>query len=332
MRPRLCAAPAALALLSACAGAPSYMAPEGEPGHTLARLGWALTAIAAAVVVIVTGLVLAGALRGGGEAGLPVERTGEHRGIRWIVVGGIVVPAIILTGTVVATSAALAAASSARVHPALTIEVTGHRWWWEARYLSDDPSLQAATANEIHIPVGRPVRIRLASADVIHSFWIPQLAGKMDLIPGLHNEMWLRADHPGVYRGQCAEYCGLQHAEMAVYVVADPPARFQAWLARQREPARPTAAAAAGQAVFARSSCMACHTIRGTNAMGVVGPDLTHVGSRRTLAAGVIPNTPGYMAGWIADPQGVKPGNVMPATPLPAAELQALVAYLQSLK
>jgi cytochrome c oxidase subunit 2 len=308
------------------------MVPEGEPARTVARLGWGLTAVAVAVVLVVAGLVVAASLRRRAGASLAVERTGQERGVRWIVVGGIVVPALILAAAVVCTTVTLATVSASPVRPDLTLKVVGHRWWWEVRYLSDQPLLETTTANEIHVPVGRTVRIRLTSADVIHSFWIPQLAGKMDVIPGLHNETWIRADRPGVYRGQCAEYCGLQHAMMGMYVVADPPDRFAAWLARQREPARATPAVAEGAAVFARSSCMACHTIRGTGAMGVVGPDLTHVGGRATLAAGAVPNTPGHMAGWIADAQGVKPGSLMPTMSLSPAELDALVAYLQSLR
>jgi cytochrome c oxidase subunit 2 len=189
------------------------------------------------------------------------------------------------------------------------------------------------TANEIHIPVGRPVRFEVVAGDVIHSFWIPELAGKTDLIPGQRNVMWLEADHPGVYRGQCAEYCGMQHSKMAMSVVADPPAAFGAWLARQRLPAASPSDPdmVAGEAVFTTSACALCHTIRGTPARGRVGPDLTHLASRRMIAAGTLPNTRGYLAGWIANPQALKPGNVMPAVPLRPTELQVLITYLQSL-
>lgn len=335
---RRAGAVALLPALASCAESPSFMRPAGESAGQVAWLGWILTGIASVVVLVVIVLVLVGTFRRSGErpdgAPLAIVRSGDREGIRWVWVGGIAVPIVILTFAFVLTSVTMAKVTRPAVSPGLTIEVTGHRWWWEARYQSSEPTEVTTTANEIHVPVGRPVRLRLASADVIHSFWIPELAGKTDLIPGLNNEMWLKADRPGVYRGQCGEYCGLQHAKMAVYVVADPPAVFDAWLARQRQPARPAATpgAALGERVFRTGPCMSCHTIRGTDAMGTVGPDLTHFGSRHTLAAGVAPNTPGYLAGWISDAQGMKPGSGMPTMSLPPVELQALVVYLESLK
>jgi cytochrome c oxidase subunit II len=215
----------------------------------------------------------------------------------------------------------------------LTVRVTGRQWWWEVSYLDRSPSLIATTANEIHIPVGRPVRLEVVSGDVIHSFWIPELAGKTDLIPGQENVMWLEANRPGVYHGQCAEYCGLQHAKMAMEVVAEPPDAFARWLERQRAPAATPAGtnAAAGAHVFATYACALCHTVRGTMAGGRLGPDLTHVGGRRTIAAGTIANTRGNLLGWIENPQAFKPGTLMPAVPLEGRELDDLTAYLQSL-
>jgi cytochrome c oxidase subunit 2 len=219
---------------------------------------------------------------------------------------------------------------------ALTIEVIGHQFWWEVQYLAPVPSERVTTAHEIHIPVGQPVRIQVQTRDVIHSFWVPNLHGKVDLIPGQVNTIWLQADTPGVFRGQCAEFCGLQHALMGFLVIAQPPAEFAAWLEHQRQPAAlPTdPAVARGQEVFLSAPCMLCHTVRGTGtgAMGQAAPDLTHFGSRRTIAAATLPNTRGNLAGWILDPQHIKPGNRMPAVHLAPADLQFLLDYLESLK
>lgn len=216
----------------------------------------------------------------------------------------------------------------------LTIKVRGQQWWWSVEYFGSAPDQRFETANELHIPVGRDVRIRLESADVIHSFWVPSLAGKQDLIPGRANELTIRAERPGVYRGQCAEFCGLQHAHMAFVVVAEQDAVFEAWLRAQRETAgeTPDAEIAAGQQVFLSRPCAACHTIRGTSARGTIGPDLTHVGGRKYIAAGLFETTPGSLAAWIADPQTLKPGNNMPMVPLSADELRSVSAYLASLK
>ena len=181
--------------------------------------------------------------------------------------------------------------------------------------------------------MGRPVRLEVVSGDVIHSFWIPELAGKTDLIPGQENVMWLQADRPGVYHGQCAEYCGLQHAKMAMEVVAEPPDAFARWLERQRTPAAAPAetGAAAGAQVFATTACVMCHTVRGTRAGGRLGPDLTHVAGRRTIAAGTVANTRGNLLGWVENPQAFKAGTLMPAVPLTGRQLDDLTTYLQSL-
>nr|WP_245441543.1 cytochrome c oxidase subunit II [Rhizobium vallis] len=216
---------------------------------------------------------------------------------------------------------------------ALTIAIKGEQWWWRVTYmLNGKPDFE--TANEIHIPVGRTVLLQLESADVVHSFWVPSLAGKQDLVPGRTNTLALRAETPGVYRGQCAEFCGLQHSHMAMLVVADDAASFERWLAGQRaeslEPAEPEPTA--GQAVFLGKPCAACHRVRGTPSAGTTGPDLTHVGSRDTVGAGVMERTRGSIAAWIADPQTLKPGNNMPMVPLTSDELRAVSAYIESLK
>jgi len=216
----------------------------------------------------------------------------------------------------------------------LTIRVTGHQWWWEVEYEGPVPSESLTTANEIHIPVGRRVLFKLTSADVIHSFWVPNLHGKTDLIPGHTRVTWLRADRAGRYRGQCAEFCGYQHAHMAFVVVAEPEEEFRRWYAAQLRPAPPpsTPEQARGLAVFLSSPCVTCHRIQGTDANGTVGPDLTHVAGRESLAAATIQNTRGHLAGWVTDPQKIKPGALMPQNNLDPEELRALLDYLESLK
>jgi cytochrome c oxidase subunit 2 len=203
--------------------------------------------------------------------------------------------------------------------------VTGHQWWWEARY----PGTGAVTANEIHIPVRTPVRVEVQTADVIHSFWVPRLNRTIDTMPGKRNSIELYADAVGRYRGQCDEFCGLQHAHMAFYVIADPPAVFRRWLAAQSKPA---AASGPGRAVFMNASCANCHSIRGTAASGDVGPDLTHLQSRSTIGALTLPNTRADLREWITDSQRVKPGNQMPDIRLKGPQLNALLDYLEALK
>jgi cytochrome c oxidase subunit 2 len=212
----------------------------------------------------------------------------------------------------------------------LTVEVIGRQWFWDVRY----PGTAAVTANEIHIPARTRVDLVAETADVIHSFWVPELNRKIDMVPGKRNRILLYADHPGRFRGQCAEFCGLQHANMSLYVFADPPARFRAWLARlqQRAPAAVGADARRGQQVFMTHACADCHTIGGTSARGTVGPDLTHLASRTTLAALTLPNRPDQLANWIRDPQHYKPGNKMPGLGLSPTEVRSVVAYLETLR
>jgi cytochrome c oxidase subunit 2 len=252
-----------------------------------------------------------------------------RRGVGAAVAVSIALLAVLFTATVV-TDRALA---KLPLNDAVHIRLTGHQWWWEATY--DDPSAANVftTANELHIPVGRPVLLTLEASDVIHSVWLPNLGGKKDLIPGRTATLALRADKPGLYRGQCAEFCGYQHAKMVLYVVAEPAAQFDQWLAHSRQSAPPpsTDETRRGQQVFLQSTCAMCHAISGTDASAVQGPDLTHLASRQTIAAGVLPNTPQTLAAWILDPQSVKPGANMPPNALPPADLSALVAYLRTL-
>jgi cytochrome c oxidase subunit II len=216
----------------------------------------------------------------------------------------------------------------------LTIEVVGHQWWWEVQYDDPLPVRTLKTANEIHIPTGQMVLLKLTSRDVIHSFWAPNLHGKKDLIPGHVNLMWIQADNPGVYRGQCAEFCGAQHAHMAFRVVAEPPDQFADWYDKQLRPADTPADTARqhGQQVFLTSRCVMCHTIRGTTAAAVSGPDLTHLASRETIAADTLPNTPDHLGRWVVNSQAIKPGNQMPPNELSSEDLQSLISYLESLQ
>ncbi len=217
---------------------------------------------------------------------------------------------------------------------AVTVDVVGHQWWWDFQYHDVTPSDVFTSPNELHIPVGVPVVIKAMSTDVIHSFWVPNLMGKRDLIPGIVTNTWIQADEPGVYRGQCAEFCGHQHAHMALNVVAEPMDTFQAWIRHQREPAMEPATdeERRGKEVFLQSTCVTCHAIRGTDAGSHVGPELTHVGSRLMIAAGTLPNARGHLAGWIANSQSIKPGNRMPPNALAADDLQAVLAYVRSLR
>ena len=325
-----------LVLASACSNAPlNYMVSHGPVASSEARLGWWLVIVSGVVVAIVALLVVIGGLRRpAARDASGLERTAGHSGLLWIYLGGLIIPAVILVISFALTLGTLHATARPGRDPVATIQVVGHRWWWEVRYLDPDPTKRIETANEIHVPVGQPVRLQLTSADVIHSFWVPQLAGKTDVIPGQTNVAWLEADSAGVYRGACTEYCGLQHANMALIVVAEPPTAFSAWQAGQRAnaaaPSDPDAAA--GLAVFQKAACATCHAIRGSDALGRVGPDLTHLASRLTLAAGTLENTRGNLAGWIGNSQAIKPGNDMPVMTIAPENLQALLAYLETLK
>ena len=261
---------------------------------------------------------------------IPVERGGS--GIRWIGIG-LIISAVPLAATLVWTMLTLAAIAGPPAHPGLVLDVTGRQWWWEVQYNSLHPADIFTTANEIHIPVGVPVLVRLHGGDVIHSFWVPKLSGKTDAIPGLTNLSWIQADKPGRYLGQCSEYCGYQHAHMQFEVVAESQDDFDKWRTVQREQAAPpvTPAQARGLALV-EYRCGLCHRVRGTEAGAISAPDLTHVMSRRTLAAGTLLNNPGNLVGWIQNPQNIKPGSQMPNQYLSAQQLSDALAYLELLK
>jgi cytochrome c oxidase subunit II len=311
----------------------NYMTGEGAKALAILPLTKGVIAISVIVTVIIAALILAAIFRARPVAE-PHSLVQDTTPLHWIYIGtGLTVA--VLIGVLVWTMTTVAAVVHPPEEPALALDITGHQWWWEVRYLDKDhPSNVFTTANEIHIPVGKPVRINLQAADVIHSFWVPALSGKTDMIPGQVNTIWLQADRPGAYRGQCTEYCGQQHAHMAFTVVADDQPAFETWRAAQVEGKAPADSdpqpIADGRQVF-QTHCGACHTVRGTSAGGRVGPDLTHVMSRATLAAGTLPNQPGWLAGWIADPQHIKPGSKMPVLDISGPELHAVTAYLATL-
>ena len=308
-------------------GIQSALHPQSPQAEAIAHLAWVLIAGAAIITIVVLALT-AYALWG--------PAPGRHRlATRKLVVGGgIAFPVVALTALLVYSLSLETTMTGHAATPALRIAVTGHQWWWRVHYLDTAGTLDFVTANEIRIPAGQPVELLLESADVIHSFAVPNLAGKLDMIPGRTNILRLMASAPGVFRGQCLEYCGGPHAQMAFYVVAEAPERFEQWRATQRQAALPAAddITRQGEALFT-SHCIACHTVRGTKAEGKLGPDLTHVGSRLTIAAGILPNNRGTLASWISASQNVKPGNLMPSmTIFSGAELHALAAYLEALK
>jgi cytochrome c oxidase subunit 2 len=257
----------------------------------------------------------------------------DERGGRWILWGGTVMPVVVLGA--VSTFAVVTLRAHPRARATDTIRVTGHQWWWQLDYELSGTRGSFRAANELHMPVGRPVRLLLTAGDVIHSFWVPRLQGKMDLIPGDTNTLELEASRAGRFGGACAEYCGTQHARMSLTVVAEDSATFEAWAQAQRaDGTRPAdSVALAGQQLFLAGPCATCHTVRGTMARGEVGPDLTHIGSRLTIAAGALPNSLGNIAGWIANPQALKPGAAMPTlSAYDGTELRALATYVASLK
>ncbi len=318
------AAVACAALLPGCAGIQSALAPAGHEAERVALLTWVLFAGAAAILLIVC-------------AALVLAVTGSERSRRFlgsdraIRLGGIAFPAVTLT-VLLGYGVWLMRDTIATDRPAaLRIDVTGEQWWWRIAYPGSEGK-PVAEANELRIPVGREIDVVLRSADVIHSFWVPSLGGKLDMIPGRTNTLRLKAERPGIYRGQCAEYCGGPHALMAMEIVAMPPQEFDAWLAAASDNGN-AVEQKQGRSLFESAGCGTCHTVRGTSAAGVVGPDLSRLGSRRSLAAATLPNTPENLARLIASGQSVKPGNLMPEFRVFSRdELRAVAAYLTSLK
>ncbi|WP_164102417.1 cytochrome c oxidase subunit II [Candidatus Laterigemmans baculatus] len=351
-------------LLSGCQGdrVQSSLHPAGPAAEAVAQLWWVLLTILGLYTLAVFVLTALAIFRRN-----PLGRRARYQGRAFILVGGVILPAVILVPLLIYSLTTTVALH--QPDTGLTIRVVGHRWWWEIEY----PGQGIVTANEIYIPVGEPVQLELTSADVIHSFWVPQLHGKRDLLPGQTSAFWIEAERAGVFRGQCAEFCGLQHAHMALTVEALPPEEFAAWIAGQQRPGDAPADSeladseladsevadseladseladselgdsevadryasprvAAGRSAFFRHGCAACHAIAGTRAVGQAGPDLTYIGSRPTLGAATIPNTRKNLLAWVANPQAIKPGVNMPPTHAPAEEIEAIVSYLQSLQ
>jgi cytochrome c oxidase subunit II len=317
-------------VLAACGGdPPSVLDPRSDDARRVERLWWLLLWISVVVVVVVTAFLLEAARRRRDDLHVDddIDRRPVPWGDRFVVIAGVAVPGAILAGTFAFSLGVLNDMGGAGER-ALQVEVVAHTWWWEVRYPNG-----AVTANEIRIPVGRTVELALPTADVIHSFWVPELQVKKDHIPGTDNRLSLVADHAGRFRGQCAEFCGLQHAHMEIVVEALPARDFENWLEQEAEPAADpeTGQAQEGRELFEGASCAGCHTIRGTSAEGDLGPDLTHLATRETLGAGVIPLTPANLADFITDPQDDKPGVSMPPTELTPQQVEAVVAYLTEL-
>jgi cytochrome c oxidase subunit 2 len=313
--------------------------PAGPKAAAILHLNWYLLATATVIYVVVIGALFYVMRRAttrsvafeDGDADEPARERGRTR---WVAAAVAASALILLLFIFVDVSTARSISRVGGEKP-LRIDVVGHQWWWEVTYPDTaNPQNIVETANEIHVPVGRAAFIKMRSDDVIHSFWAPNLDGKKDLIPGHETRTWFRADSAGVYRGQCAEFCGHQHAKMAFFIVAEPRIQFEHWLEAQKSEASKPADSLAqeGERVFLSGSCAMCHTISGTSAGSRFGPDLTHLASRRTIAAGTLPNNAGSLAGWILDPQSIKPGVKMPANRLDSRSLRALLAYLETLK
>ena len=287
-----------------------------------AIITWATIAIALVVSTILAGVLIRFRHRPRRE--LPAQTAGHTLlELSWTIA-----PALVLLVIAIPTITVIFATQRPAPRDALVVTVRGWQWWWEFRY----PSFDVVTANELYIPAGRPVVLQLEGPDVIHSFWVPRLGGKRDVVPGRLNQIVFTADAPGELWGQCAEFCGVSHANMRMRVVVLAPDAFERWVASERSPAaEPSGAAADGKAIFARSACVGCHTIRGVSA-GTIAPDLTHFGRRRTLAAGILPNTPEHLIAWLLDPPAIKPGAKMPALGLTGAQAQAVATYLLGLK
>ncbi len=322
-------------LLTACTGdyPQNSMAPKSDFARVIDDLFWTIIYWSIGVLVVVEALLVYALVRFRRRPGQPVPA--QVHGNTRLEIAWTLAPALVLASIAVPTVRTIFETQAPPAPEALQVQIIGHQWWWEVRY----PQLNVVTANEVHLPVGRKVDFSITSADVIHSFWIPQLGGKRDANPGHTNRISLTPFEPGVYWGQCAEFCGASHANMGLRAVVQEPAQFDAWARAQQQPApnvlvQPDADPLVKQGAqqFVASACLACHTIAGTPAQGKIGPDLTHVGSRKTIAAGLLDNTPENLARWLRNPPGVKPGALMPNLHLNEDAIKALVAYLGSLK
>lgn len=312
--------------LCGCKGIQSSLDPQGPQAQAIAGIAWSMFWGAAAILLLVMALALYAVYRTPGKRAAPDVN-------RLILAGGVALPVVTLSILLVYGTHAMGSLRAQAAEPAAQIDVVGNQWWWDVHYRGSDGRV-VSTANEIRIPAGQAVTVSLRSNDVIHSFWVPNLAGKIDLVPGRSNRIALQADRPGVFRGQCAEFCGAQHARMALLVIAETPEAHAAWLERQAAPARVPSnhLAVRGREAFA-AHCAVCHTVRGVSTAHMRGPDLTHVASRQFLAAGTLPNNRENLAAFIAHSQTIKPGNAMPSQAhLGEDALQAIVAWLEELE
>ena len=314
----------------------NIFAPAGTPAHFIFGLSMLVLGITGAIFFIVAGLLLYALVRFRSRTtdGANEQEPAQIYGSNQIEISWTVIPILIVVMLFLATARVIYTTEHApKPAEALDVTVIGHQFWWEYRY----PALGVVTANELHVPVSDPKHplptyLTMSSADTDHSFWVPRLAGKMDLIPNKINTMWIDPQREGLYLGQCAQYCGVQHAKMLIRVYAETPAAFASWIAHEREPAVQNPGVAKGQAVFEHNACISCHSIRGTVATGRFGPDLTHVGSRNTIASGSVPNTTANLRSFIDNPAHFKPGALMPPMHLDSQALDAVTAYLTTLK
>jgi len=332
---RRASAAAALTLaLTSCAGWQSALDPQGPEARHLADLFWIFSAVLGTVwVLTMTALLFAlRRRRSSGASPLDVDPATERR------MTTVVATAVGVTAITVLALTTISYATQKRLFSVkadgLTIRVVGHQWWWEVRYEDPEPHKAFTTANEIHVPVGEPVKIKLNSSDVIHSFWVPNLMGKQDNITGRENEIQFTAEREGTYRGQCAEFCGWQHAHMGIVVIAQSKDDYERWRAHQIRPADPPSEPERqrGQEIFLSKPCIMCHSVRGTKAGGRVAPDLTHLASRQHIAAATLSMSRGNLAAWIIDPQGIKPGVHMPLIKIEPEEVDPLLSYLEGLR
>jgi cytochrome c oxidase subunit 2 len=312
----------------------NIFAPQSTPTRAIVDLSMLVLSVTTVIFVVVAILLVYVILKFRATPANADREPAQVYGSTQIELAWTVIPVLIVLVLVAATARVIHAIQDATQPPtAVEVTVIGHQFWWEYRY----PALGVVTANELHIPVSDPSRPRptfltLLSADTDHSFWIPQLAGKTDLIPNRVNRLWMDPQRPGIFLGQCAQYCGTQHAKMLQRVSVDTPDDFDAWIRAQLEPAIEDASATAGRRLFETTACINCHTVRGTAANGRFGPDLTHLMSRATIASGAAQNTPENLRLWLSDPDAIKPGSLMPAMKLSDAELDGLVRYMQSLR
>ncbi|RAK56918.1 cytochrome c oxidase subunit II [Phenylobacterium deserti] len=323
--------------LAACHGPQNILDPAGKQAQDI-DVVWRTMLVVCGLMYLLVMAFLGSALwrarRKPSDDALPIQSRTAAEGVLDRTLTGWI--GLIVTGLIVLVSVSfLVDRSLADVGPdPLRIKVTANQWWWDVEYQGQGPSERVLTANELRLPVGRPAVVELHANDVIHSFWVPNLSGKTDLIPGRVNFITLTPTRTGAFRGQCAEFCGLEHAKMAFDVQVTSPQEFEAWrrsqLARAADPTGPLEIQ--GKQIFNGKACAMCHRVQGTDAGAGIGPDLTHLKSRATIAAGTLPNTRGDLQAWVADPQGVKPGTTMPRVPLTASELNAVVAYLETLR